>query len=317
MSRSFLFIFGAIGALTAINSHFSRTEEMPPIAKIELAKPTTRTLAALQDARIAESSGLASSRRFADWLWTHNDSGDTARAFLIDKAGATRHVINLRDVTAIDWEDCAVAPDTRGESWLYLGDIGDNEKNRANITVYRVAESTVDAKHAEQTIASVSQQLVYPDGAHDAETLIATHNERLIIVTKSIDGSSIYITPNKFSAGSTQTLRKLGDLKFGSVSIFARLATGGSLAPDGKRLVIRTYTHAYEWDLSEVSIDGQWLKNAQRKFVLPVQRQGEAIAYATDSQTLLTTSEKLPTPLDEIAFVNPSFHDTPVEKLPR
>lgn len=313
MSRTFLFILGAMGALTAINCQPSRTEETArteeaaPIAQIELPQPTSRTLATLQDARLDESSGLASSRRFADWLWTHNDSGDSARAFLIDRAGATRHVINLNGVTAIDWEDCAVAPDARGASWLYLGDIGDNKKKRAGITIYRVAEAQIDAKQAEQSVAAESQKLVYPDGAHDAETLIATHDERLLVVTKSIDGSAIYITPQKFGAGTTQTLRKLGDLKFGNVSLFSRLATGGSLSPDGKRLVIRTYTRAYLWELSKVAIDGPWWKNARSEFVLPTQRQGEAIAYATDNQTLLTTSEKVPAPLDEITIGSASL----------
>ena len=53
-------------------------------------------VARLENCYIRESSGVCASRRNPGIFWTHNDSGDTARAFLIDRNGATRMVINLR-----------------------------------------------------------------------------------------------------------------------------------------------------------------------------------------------------------------------------
>jgi hypothetical protein len=92
----------------------------------------------------------------------------------------------------------------------------------------------------------------------------------------------------------------LGDLTFDGVSIFSRLTTGGDIARDGSRLVIRTYTHAYEWELAGAAPDKNWWLQAPRKWLLPSEKQGEAIAYAPDNRTLLCTSEKIPAPLDEI-----------------
>ena len=288
--------------------------ETPPVEPL----PTTRTsrhVADLADARINESSGLARSRRFPDFYWTHNDSGDTARAFLIDRSGATRCVINLKGASATDWEDCAVAT-VNGRNWLYLADIGDNAEKRASVTIFRVDETAITEGVAEQEVPCEAQELIYPDGAHDAETLIAAPDGRLMIVTKKSGSGSIFVTPKPFDAGTKQTLKKIGALEFEGVSVFGRLTTGGDLSPDGKRLVIRTYTHAYEWELKGEAFDSGWWQRAPHKFVLPSQRQGEAIAYAADSFTLLTTSEKLPAPLDETSPNETAPTDSVVKQSP-
>ena len=56
-----------------------------------------------QDPRITESSGLAASSR-SGIVFTHNDSGDSARFFAVDDAGRTRTTYALPDVQARDWE---------------------------------------------------------------------------------------------------------------------------------------------------------------------------------------------------------------------
>ena len=291
---------GAIGGLALS----SRGEKSPEKAPGETAR-VARRVADLPDARIDESSGLAASRAFPGFLWTHNDSGDGARAFLLNaKTGATKTTISLRDAKAIDWEDCAVGTGD-GKTWLYLGDIGDNARARPSITIYRVPENNVEPDTAEQTLESESQILKYPDGAHDAETLLAAPGEKLIVISKGVEGSSVYITPQPFRDGSEQTLKKLGEIKFGGASFFARLATGGSVSADNRRLVIRTYTHAHEWTLApDEDVESGWWQRAPKSWALPVSSQGEGIAYANDNRTLFTTSEKLPAPLDEIAVKN-------------
>ena len=55
----------------------------------------------------------------------HNDSGDTARVFAIDRAGTTRAILSLPGVSAIDIEDIAIGPGPdEWRPYLYLGDIG-------------------------------------------------------------------------------------------------------------------------------------------------------------------------------------------------
>ena len=74
-----------------------------------------RRVCELQDRGIAEASGIAPSRANAGCYYVHNDSGDSARVFLIDREGRTRLTIRLKGAAAVDYEDISVAPG--GEDW--------------------------------------------------------------------------------------------------------------------------------------------------------------------------------------------------------
>src|SRR5690606_29311603 len=76
---------------------------------------------------IKEASGLAASRRHSGMLWTHNDSGDEARIFLMTDNGKHAGEYFLEGVEALDVEDIAVGPGpVDGLSYIYLADFGDN-----------------------------------------------------------------------------------------------------------------------------------------------------------------------------------------------
>lgn len=275
-----------------------------------------RKVADLPDSRVDESSGIAASRRYPGYLWTHNDSGDKARAFLLTPKGNTAAEIDFKGVVAIDWEDMAVAGQA-DKAYVYLADIGDNLRARSLIKVYRFAESAIpltpadlaksvaeaktDAQAPVIEINAETITLLYPDGSHDAETLIATPDGRLLVVTKDDTHSPVYVTPGPVKDGYREVMKKVGDLKLGGLSLWSRLITGGDLSPDGTRLVLRTYTHAHEWQLDKpFAIEGDWSQKPPVSWVLPQTRQGEAICYDAAGKSLFITSEKLPAPLFEL-----------------
>ena len=86
--------------------------------------PASR-VCALADARITESSGLASSSRSDEVFFTHNDSGDEPRVFAVGRNGETLTTLTVPGAANLDWEDIARGPDDHGTSCLYIGDIGD------------------------------------------------------------------------------------------------------------------------------------------------------------------------------------------------
>lgn len=294
-----------------------------------------------QDARISESSGLSSSSRRSQLFYTHNDSGDTARFFAVDRFGCTLATFNLvtaegMGVPAIDWEDMASGPDETGVSSLYLGDIGDNVEDlvmRSQIDVYRVREPLVNEssiRTAGQCPAGVEKSAEpverfsfrYVDGAHDAEALlIHPVTGQLFIVTKTFSGQSgVYAAPVPLRADTVNMLRPIAAVVFtftgtpggpASVGAFAQLAaTAGDISPDGTRLVVRTYTDAYEWaippgDGDEVSDDEVALAMGPAaqpiRTALPSTVQGEAITYTPDSRSLLISSEGVHAPVHLLA----------------
>jgi hypothetical protein len=261
---------------------------------------TAQKLCDLKDPQVDESSGLGASRRYPGLLWTHNDSGDSARLFLLDQLGDTKAIVTLNGATARDWEDMAVAG-SGNNAWVYVGDIGDNDAVHESITIYRFREPQLDitASATPQTIAVDCEQMTlrYPDGARDAESLMATSDGQLFLVSKSLGGSAVYSTPGPFASGTSRTLQLVRQIVLSSDSFFGRLTTGGDISPDGTRIVVRTYTEAYEWlKLRNTSWKAVW-KAKPRVWELPTSQQGEAICYGLDGNSLFLTSEKLPTPL--------------------
>lgn len=272
----------------------------------------SRKLCDLQDERISESSGLGASRRYPDFLWTQNDSGSEPRVFLISRAGQTVAVVHLEGAKIEDWEELTISGTGRN-AWVYVGDIGDNARKRANIVIYRFQEPPFNpAQTAELNVPSESMTLTYPNGPHDAEVLLVTPQGHLIVVTKTVGQSEIFITPRPFARNSSQTLIPIGKYQFGGgdsgdgslasllQTALNRLTTGGDISSDGKRIVIRTYGLAYEWMLPA---NGSWRevwKGTPQVWKLPETRQGEAICFSLDDQHFFTTSEGNPAPLCEL-----------------
>src|SRR5689334_8644757 len=83
--------------------------------------PTLEPLGRFDRAEIPESSGVVRSRRHPGVFWVHNDSGNPASLFAVDRTGRILGKFAV-GVPNLDWEDVAI--DERGR--LYVGDIGNN-----------------------------------------------------------------------------------------------------------------------------------------------------------------------------------------------
>lgn len=275
-------------------------------------------LCTITDPGITESSGLVASSLQSDVLFTHNDSGDTARFFAIGTDCGTRAVYELPGVKARDWEDLARGPG----AVLWLGDIGDNRGRRTTVTVVRVAEPVVAATNTRPlALASTSFALTYPDGPHNAETLLADRVDgRLYVLTKNVGGSdALYAAPLPLLASAVNRLAKLDSVTF--PGLFGSLTTGGDISPDGTRLVVRTYENACELAIpaapgSGPRLAGVFAHGLGTPIALAAERQGEAIAFSRDGRSLLTTSEGTGQPLYQLPLAVPSVRPTPSPASP-
>ncbi len=259
---------------------------------------------------LIELSGLASSRLSDGVLWAHNDSGDTARVFAMDARGGVIATYTLAGADASDWEDIAVGPGaSRDAAELYVGDIGDNARARADVVVYRLREPKVTRGGAPvaATVADVERlTLHYPDGPHDAETLmIDPVSGDLIIVTKDTAGSEVFRVAGTLDAGATVTLELVGRIDFGSLKrrvafpddapVLARVggafATGGDISASGDMMAIRTYSTVWLWSRSPGQSIGEALAGAPCEAATAAEKQGEAIALDADGRGYVTSSE--------------------------
>lgn len=280
-------------------------------AKAPAGEP--RLLGQLADARLKELSGLAASRRFPGWMWAHNDSGDSAHLFLLDSKWRTRAIVTLPDAQAVDWEDIAVAGSAR-DSTVTVADIGDNSRSREHITLYRFRERDLPLEPnfarlplspaREISVAASDLRLRYPeaDGAQDAESLCASADGSLLIVTKSTGPSRFYLA--RWPLGEKngeQILRLAAQKQFGSTKpgqrrVSERLVSAADVSPDGLRLAIVTYASLYVWKLPPGAWDKlDWkrvLEGEPRASPLPnltQMPQYESVAWSGPSQVIVSS----------------------------
>ena len=137
---------------------------------------TPQVVGKIQSENIKESSGLAASRCSENVLWTHNDAGRDALIYALKPDGTLLGTWRVPNAQNTDWEDIAAYKDAGGKCFLYIGDIGDNDKARAELTVYKIAEPSVPAAAAgnSQTETEPAELLkfVYADAKNNAESLL-------------------------------------------------------------------------------------------------------------------------------------------------
>ncbi len=93
---------------------------------------------------IIEASGIAASYKNKGVLWTHNDAGNENRIFALDTTGSNLGEYYLYNATNRDWEDIAIDPGPDdSKSYIYVGDIGDNDDEYIYKYIYRFEEPNV------------------------------------------------------------------------------------------------------------------------------------------------------------------------------
>lgn len=234
-----------------------------------------------------ELSGLVRSPTQPGVLWTHNDSGDRARIFALRTDGSEIASLDVPGAEAVDWEDIAVGP---GDS-LLLADIGDNRVSRAGVELYRIPEPKLSSNPT-ATAPATRLTLHYPDGAHDAETLLADpQTGEIVVVTKQLDGRSGVYAATAPAAGqpSDQTLRRVGALRLG----FGGLATAGDVSGDGRTVAVRTYSLVYAWTRRPGASLAATLQRTPCTGSTPlsVEGQGESLALGRDGRSFFTVPE--------------------------
>lgn len=240
----------------------------------------------LADPALNEVSGVVASLAHPGVFWVHNDSGDSARFFAVDAAGQRLATITVANAGAVDWEDIARGP-CPGGTCLYLADIGDNLLQRDVYTVYRVPEP---AAVADGSVTAERLDFTYPDGHHNAETLLVHPvTGAITIITKVYIGtSSVFEFPLPLTPGAPVVLHDAGAVKPPSGSV---LYTGGDVHPAGTGLLLRTYSEVWYYPLAPGATVAGALAGAPCKMPVASEPQGEAVGFLPDGNGYLTISE--------------------------
>ncbi|MET8283086.1 hypothetical protein [Micromonospora sp. NPDC005174] len=263
----------------------------------------------IRDDRLNEISGMVATD---DGYVVVNDGADDAarrRIFFLDERCAVARTVSYPSRPR-DTEDLAVGRD--GTIWV--ADIGDNDRNRETIALWRLAPGAD---------RPVLHRMTYPDNPHDAEALLVDATGRPLIITKGGSGTVVLYAPTTaLKSGATTPLASVGKVVLPSTttsnpfSFLGRgVVTGAANAPDGRRVVLRSYADAFEYDVAGDDIVAALTGGTPRITPLPDEPQGESITYSRDGRSLLTVSEAAdqpagtrPTILRYPATVAPAAH---------
>ena len=231
---------------------------------------------------LPEGSGLAASLRTPGRFWSHNDSGDPVLVAL-DDTGRVLGRVRVDGASVEDWESVAVGRCPSG-SCIYVADIGDNNAKRDRITVYRIPEPAEPSGSA--TVTEVFHA-TYPDGAHDAESLLITTEGRLHIVTKGDTGPvSLYRFPNELQSRTTLRLERVGAPRDSRPAAENDRVTDGAVSPNGRWIVLRS-TEALTFYPAADLLAGNWRQAARVSLTTLREPQGEGVTFGSDTSVYL------------------------------
>jgi hypothetical protein len=225
------------------------------------------------DPAITESSGLVD---LGSTMVTTNDSGGDPLVFVVDSA--TGRTVGRTTFTARTVDVEALAP--AGGDSVWVGDSGDNDEQRSSVQVYRVPVG-----RGVRRISAPAYDLVYPDGPHDAESLVAGPGGRLYVITKALLGGTVYVAPRHLSTSAPNRLRPVA-----GVDVWA---TDAALFPDGRHVLVRGYDNAVVYTFP----DFRPVAEAD----LPRQRQGEGVSVGRSGRIRLS-SEGRNSPVLEVGL---------------
>ena len=249
---------------------------------------------------LTESSGLAFSTRSDDVLFSHNDSGDTARLFAFNLKGKFLYELQVEKAKSKDWEDmCSFEHD--GKNWLAVGDIGDNDFHHDYVSIY-VFKEPKEKEGDKKRKCEVEYELKveYPRGAVNSEALAYDPiRHSFLLLSKETLNCVFYEVPIPENPK--------GDMRVTAKQVAnytIPLVTGAAISRDGQHLAICTYGPACLIERNPQNPDKPWDMKANdvatKFFEVTARKQGEAICFAPDGKHLWLTSEHKPTPLIEI-----------------
>ena len=252
-------------------------------------------LGVVRSSQIKEASGIAASQKNPGVLWTHNDSGGKNRVFAFDTLGNNLGYYMLAGAQNRDWEDIALGPAAgTDDSYLYVADIGDNSLSRDVKFIYRVREPRVlvGQAHVDTVLYGVERlPFRYPDGIHNAETLMIDPITLDLFIVSKEKYTKVYRAayPYTFYPSPTlavDTLELVGSLPFST-------AVGGDITPDGSGILIKKKSTIYYWHRSENQTVAEALQATPKVVPYVREPQGEAVCWAPDLSGYYTISEGL------------------------
>ncbi len=264
----------------------SKEDKPEPIVNVFKREPVIKPVS---PSFPGEVSGMADSYSRPGFIWMLQDGGTPAELLTVSYNGEQGPTLPVTGADNQDWEDMAISngPEA-GKKYIYIGDIGDNNRLHDFYYIYRVEEPAAGAL---QTAMADKFSFVYDDGQkHDADAFLvdpATNN--IVIFTKE-QPALIFQISYPYSSVTTNIAVKTGQLQ-------QTMITGAAISPDGNEILLRTYASLYYWKRELGQTIFAALQQQASEIAIISEPQAESIGFKTDNNGFFTFSEKAGLPL--------------------
>lgn len=227
-----------------------------------------------------ETSGL---EWINDSVWvTHNDSGNEAQLFYLNKEGKLIYTYHLKNSPNIDWEDIAYD----GNEFLYIADLGNNLHNRKNLKIHRF--SLIDSSEKSFSISYKNQKFPVDSSEfnYDCEAMAFLNGKIYLFSKNNTDPYNGISRMYVFDPEKNDTALQISDSIFtGNEGYWKNAVTAADFSNDGKKLAILAYGYLFIfYDYTENNFfDGKYMR-----FRLPEIQQREAVSFGPKNNIYIT-----------------------------
>lgn len=267
-----------------------------------------RVTGLMLDPQLRETSGLVASLRHPGTLWLHDDGGNPARLFAVNRDGDRVATFRVEGVPKTDWEDIA-AFDLGGRSYLLLADTGDNGGLRRTLQLHAIEEpATLENARLRPAWSIVFR---WPDGPRDCEAMaVDARRGEVLLISKRRQPPELFRLPLAPRVDPPVVAQRIARLRMpdalapeGGTNERAPLAaqvTAASISPDGRRLAVMTYRYLLVYHRLGDEDWGRAVGRPPRVLSLPWLPQAEAMGWDPDGHHVFATGEFVPAPLYRI-----------------
>jgi len=205
-------------------------------------------------------------------LWIIQDAGNTNHLFGLNLEGNIVKDITINNAENIDWED--LTSDSEGN--LYIGDFGNNHKNRTSFTIYKVP----DAENAKSLVNASLINFTLPDSMDsiDFESFFL-YNGFFYVFSKDNKKCELIKVPNKTGNHVASYITKI-KLKSKHAKV-----TSADISDDGKTVVL--LNHNKLWKLTNYSND-DFFSGKIDALEFEHNSQKEGVNLVNDNQVFIT-----------------------------
>ncbi|MEV0610423.1 hypothetical protein AB0I61_29095 [Polymorphospora rubra] len=286
-----------------------------PSGAAEVPKASGEEVCTVTDSRTRELSGIIATENGYIVVNDGTDIQARKRVFFLDDSCKVVKDVSFPS-SPRDPEDLALSPDG---STVWIADIGDNATNEERRPHVALWSMPIDG-----STRPVLHRVAYPEREpRDAEALLIAADGTPVIVSKTTGKAEIFVPEGPLEPNNDEPvpMRKAGELTLprtqteNPLLAAGRLTvTGAARSADGRKVVLRTYADAFEWDVPDGDIVKALTSGTPR--VTPLADAfGEGISFSADGSKYVTVSD-VGTLGDDSDVVIMSYTPTKVEATP-